>query len=63
MSGKSQGKQKFFQVRELSGNFEKMLGKFGFLTNVRELSEFSHDNYFFSKNDLHSHLFAYFLKS
>ena len=31
-------KQKFLQVRELSGNFEKMSGKFGFLTNVRELS-------------------------
>ena len=38
MSGKSQGKTKFLQVRELSGNFEKMSGNFGHLTNVREMS-------------------------
>ena len=36
--GKVREKQNFLQVRELSGNFEKMSGKFGFLTNVRELS-------------------------
>ena len=36
MSGKCQGKQKFLQVREKSGNFEKMSGNFGHLTNVRE---------------------------
>ena len=33
------GKNKnFLQVRELSGNFEKMSGNFGHLTNVREMS-------------------------
>ena len=31
-------KQNFLQVRELSGNFEKMSGNFGYLTNVREMS-------------------------
>ena len=36
--GKVREKQDFLQVRELSGNFEKVSGKFGFLTNVRELS-------------------------
>ena len=33
MSGE---KQNFLQVRELSGNFEKMSGNVGHLTNVRE---------------------------
>ena len=32
-----QGKTKFLQVREKSGNFEKMSGNFGHLTNVRKL--------------------------
>ena len=36
--GKVREKQKFLQVRELSGNFEKMSGNFGHLTNVREMS-------------------------
>ena len=36
--GKVRGKQNFLQVRELSGNFEKMSGNFGHLTNVREMS-------------------------
>ena len=31
-------KQNFLQVREVSGNFEKMSGNFVHLTNVRELS-------------------------
>ena len=35
---KSRKKQNFHQVRELSGNFEKMSGNFVHLTNVRELS-------------------------
>ena len=35
---KSGKKQIFLQVRELSGNFEKMSGNFGHLTNVREMS-------------------------
>ena len=35
MSGKN---EIFLQVREKSGNFEKMSGNFGHLTNVRELS-------------------------
>ena len=39
MSGKCQGKTKIFlQVREKSGNFEKMSGNFGHFTNVKELS-------------------------
>ena len=38
MSGKVREKQNFLQVRELSGNFEKMSGNFGHLTNVREMS-------------------------
>ena len=38
MSGKCQGKTKFFPVREKSGNFEKMSGNFGNLAHVRELS-------------------------
>ena len=47
MSGKCQGKRNFLQVREKSGNFEKMSGNFGHLINVRELSgEFCHDNIF-----------------
>ena len=36
--GKVREKQNFLQVRELSGNFEKMSGNFGHLTNVREMS-------------------------
>ena len=36
--GKVREKQNFFQVRELSGNFAKMSGNFGHLTNVREMS-------------------------
>ena len=36
--GKVREKQNFLQVRELSGNFEKMSGNFVHLTNVRELS-------------------------
>ena len=36
MSGKCQEKQNFLQVREKSGNFEKLSGKFGHLTHVRE---------------------------
>ena len=32
------GKTNFLQVREKSGNFEKMSGNFGHLINVRELS-------------------------
>ena len=32
------GKTNFVQVREKSGNFEKMAGNFGPLTHVRELS-------------------------
>ena len=36
--GKVREKQIFLQVRELSGNFEKMSGNFGHLTNVREMS-------------------------
>ena len=36
--GKVREKQNFLRVRELSGNFEKMLGNFVHLTNVRELS-------------------------
>ena len=36
--GKVREKQNFLQVRELSGNFEKMSGNFGRLTNVREMS-------------------------
>ena len=39
--GKVREKQNLLQVRELSGNFEKMSGNFGHLTNVRE---FCHDN-------------------
>ena len=36
---KKSGKNNFFlQVGELSGNFEKMSGNFGHLTNVMELS-------------------------
>ena len=31
-------KQNFLQVRETSGNFEKMSGNFGHLTHVRERS-------------------------
>ena len=43
--GKVRKKQKFLQVRELSGNFEKMSGNFGYLTNVREMSgNFCYDN-------------------
>ena len=41
--GKVRGKQIFLQVRELSGNFEKMSGNFVHLTNVRE---FCHDSSF-----------------
>ena len=40
--GKLREKQNFLQVRELSGNFEKMSRNFVHLTNVRE---FCHDNY------------------
>ena len=36
--GKVREKQNFLQVRELSGNFEKMSGNFSHLTNVREMS-------------------------
>ena len=36
--GKVREKQNFLQVRELSGNFEKMSGNFGHFTNVREMS-------------------------
>ena len=36
--GKVREKQNFLQVRELSGNFEKMSGNFDHLTNVREMS-------------------------
>ena len=36
--GKVREKQNFLHVRELSGNFEKMSGNFGHLTNVREMS-------------------------
>ena len=36
--GKVREKQNFLQVRELSGNFEKMSGNFGHLTNVGEMS-------------------------
>ena len=36
--GNVREKQKFLQVRELSGNFEKMSGNFDHLANVRELS-------------------------
>ena len=36
--GKVREKLNFLQVRELSGNFEKMSGNFVHLTNVRELS-------------------------
>ena len=36
--GKVREKQNFLQVRELSGNFEKMSGNFGHLSNVREMS-------------------------
>ena len=38
VSGKVREKQNFLQVRELSGNFEKMSGNFVHLTSVRELS-------------------------
>ena len=50
VSGKSQEKQNFLQVRELSGNFEKMSGNFGHLINVRELSGNFVITIFFSKN-------------
>ena len=55
--GKVREKQIFLQVREKSGNFEKMSGNFGHLTHVRELSgnfvmscqgivrEFCHDTF------------------
>ena len=36
--GNVREKQNFLQVREKSGNFEKMSGNFGHLINVRELS-------------------------
>ena len=38
VSGKCQGKTKLSQVREKSGNFEKMSGNFCHFTHVRELS-------------------------
>ena len=38
MSGKSQGKNKFFKVRELSGNFGKCQGIFEICKNVMDLS-------------------------
>ena len=37
--GKVREKQNFLQVRELSGNFEKMSGNYGYLTNVREFCD------------------------
>ena len=36
--GNAREKLNFLQVREKSGNFEKMSGNFGHLTHVRELS-------------------------
>ena len=36
--GNVREKQNFLQVREKSGNFERMSGNFGHLTHVRELS-------------------------
>ena len=36
--GNVREKQNFLQVREKSGNFEKMSGNFGHFTHVRELS-------------------------
>ena len=37
--GKLGGKQNFLQIRELSGNFEKMSGNLGQLTNVMEFCQ------------------------
>ena len=51
----SQGKQYFLQVRELSGNIEKMSGNFEHLTNVTEMSgNFVMTIIYFSNYDLPS---------
>ena len=55
--GKVREKHNFLQVRELSGNFKKMSGNFGHLTNVREMSgNFVMTINFFSEHGWH--LFA-----
>ena len=45
-SGNSQGKKKFFKVREKSGNFTLSQGKFTSLKKVREKLNFKSTNLF-----------------
>ena len=53
--GNVREKQIFLQVREKSGNFEKMSGNFGHLTHVRELSGNFVVTFFFKLSKLPSY--------